>query len=76
MMDVPLFPDLPEAVAPRYLYADEHVLEPCLRCDGTGKEHPPEWWSKARAAFHPTCRGCRGAGASLVFAGPVQDVQP
>jgi hypothetical protein len=77
MSDEPLlFPELPEAVAPLYLYADEHMLEPCWRCDGTGKERPPEWWSRARVELYwdPTCRKCAGAGARLVFVGPVRDV--
>lgn len=74
-MTLSLFPDLPEAVAPRNLYADEHVLEPCLPCGGTGvlaNPHPRS--SKHHWFWDSTCQRCSGAGERLVFVGPARDV--
>lgn len=71
-----LFQDLPISTPPLYLYADKHVLEPCLRCDGTGKEanRIPYYVSDREALWDPTCRGCNGAGKRLVYVGMVRDV--
>lgn len=68
-----LFPDLPETTAPPYLYADEHVLEPCLPCGGTGRSQNPYPASSARWLWDPTCRGCNGVGKRLVWVGKVRD---
>ena len=74
MDEQPLFPDLPIAVASPYLYADQHVLEPCLRCDGTGAmPNPHPRGSKAHWFWEPVCRKCNGAGKRLIFVGPVRD---
>jgi hypothetical protein len=71
----PLFADLPDAVAPPYLYADEHVLEPCVPCGGTGRAENPYPYRHPRHWFwDPTCRSCNGVGKRLVFVGPVRDV--
>ncbi len=71
-----LFSDLPISTPPLYLYADKHVLEPCLRCDGTGKEanRIPYYVSNRDLLWDPTCRGCKGAARRLVYVGPVRDV--
>lgn len=71
-----LFPNLPTATPPLYLYADKHVLEPCLRCAGTGKEanRIPHYVSDRDLLWDPTCRGCKGVGKRLVYVGPVRDV--
>lgn len=71
-----LFCDLPDASPPLYLYADRHVLEPCQRCDGTGKEanRIPHWVADRDLLWDPTCRGCNGEGARIVYVGLVHDV--
>lgn len=74
MLDVALFDDLPDVRAPLYLYADEHVLGPCVPCGGNGRLANP--YSRRFRRFSlcdPVCRGCNGAGKRLTFVGPVRD---
>jgi hypothetical protein len=75
MSDEPaLFPALPSLTAPPYQYADEHVLEPCLHCDGTGTVANPHPRGSARHwLWDPGCKRCNGVGKRLVFVGPVRD---
>ena len=63
----PLFADLPIQPAPTILTCDTHVLEPCRRCAGTGREACPypRHYNVAQT-WDPTCRGCGGAGAHLI----------
>lgn len=66
-MDVPgLFADLPVQHAPAAIETDQHVLEPCRRCSGTGRESCPyPRHYDVAMTWDPTCRGCNGAGATL-----------
>lgn len=72
-----LFEDLPVQPVPLRLYSDQHVLEPCPTCTGTGvnPEWPgddePAWW---RDWFDPKCSACAGGGKRLLFVGPAVDV--
>jgi hypothetical protein len=69
-----LFPDLPEQHRPTNLYSDRHMLTPCTRCGGTGREdcpYPRHYY--VALAWDPTCRGCGGAGRRLVYVGTMTD---
>lgn len=70
-----LFETLPEQRPPEIRYTDEHVLEPCSRCGGSGREACPyPRWSYRYANWDPTCRGCKGKGRRLIFVGRAIDV--
>lgn len=74
---IQLFDALPDQTAPSHLYADEHVLEPCVRCSGTGVEKfPGPSWSPRRLLWDPTCRDCRGGGKRLIWVGAAIEVSP
>jgi hypothetical protein len=65
-----LFGGLSDQAAPRTLYADAHVLEPCDRCLGLGREDPPDGWPAwRRALWEPKCARCRGAGRVVRYVG-------
>lgn len=62
----PLFPELPTQEPPLVLWTDEHSLERCGRCDGTGRKACPyPRWYDVALMWDPTCRGCNGAGWRL-----------
>ena len=72
--DLPLFLGAPNQTPPDVLYSDEHVLEPCSRCGGTGREDNPfPTWDLRRDLWDPKCRQCDGAGKRLIFVGAVRD---
>lgn len=61
-----LFADLPVQHPPAVRETDLHVLTPCRRCAGSGRERCPYPRHYAVAqTWDPTCRGCDGAGARL-----------
>ena len=71
-----LFEDLPEQHPPAILYADEHILERCARCKGTGREenpYPPS--HRSHAEWDPVCRGCAGHGGRVLHIGAVRDIR-
>ncbi len=70
-----LFPDLPEQAVPLFRQTDEHVLEPCSRCGGSGREENPHPRGSYRyMTWEPTCVRCGGAGARLIHVGRFVDV--
>lgn len=63
---LPLFPDLPSQEPPAVIWTDEHSLERCVQCNGTGRQkcwYPP--WYDVAQTWDETCRHCRGAGRVL-----------
>lgn len=72
--DLPLFPGAPEQHPPAVVWTDEHYLERCARCDGTGRVECP-YPSRYSVApdWDPTCRYCRGAGHRIWHVGKVRD---
>ena len=69
-----LFSHLPVQFPPPFLEADEHVLEPCGICGGTGSEESPfPRGSYRHLMWDPTCRKCKGAGKRLIYVGRAVD---
>jgi hypothetical protein len=69
-----LFPDLPEQLPSPFRETDEHFLEPCSRCGGTGTEASPfPRGSYRHLMWDPTCRKCNGAGKRLIYIGRAVD---
>jgi hypothetical protein len=70
-----LFADLPEQLAPVFRETDEHLIEPCSRCGGAGREENPfPRWSALHGLWDPICRKCRGSGRILTHIGRAIDV--
>ena len=63
---ISLFCDLPIQRAPAIRESDNHVLVPCRRCSGKGKEANrfPRWSSRYHE-WDPICRDCNGSGKAL-----------
>ena len=69
-----LFRDLPVQLPSPFLEADEHVLEPCGLCGGSGVEvNPFPRGSYRHFMWDPTCRKCQGAGKRLIYIGRAVD---
>ena len=70
-----LFADLPVQEASPFREPDEHFLEPCSRCAGTGTEECPyPRWHPRYILWNPACVKCHGAGKILTHVGPAIDL--
>ena len=73
--DAGLFAELPIQEASPFRETDEHWLEPCSRCGGTGREESPHPRGSYRhLMWEPTCCKCDGVGKRLIYIGKAIDV--
>jgi DnaJ-class molecular chaperone len=69
-----LFADLPVQKPSPFRETDEHWLEPCSHCRGSGRAEPERRGSVWHLIWPPVCRHCNGAGKRLIHAGKAADV--
>jgi DnaJ-class molecular chaperone len=66
-----LFANLPEQSPPSAIWVDEHSLEDCSKCRGTGRHRYYAISGGYQAQrFTEACRHCRGGGKVLRYIGP------
>lgn len=71
-----LFGYLPVQEVSLFRETDEHLLAPCARCGGAGREENPFRRGTYRhLMWEPTCVRCRGTGKILTWIGPVRDAE-